>query len=178
MAEGLMRRKREDPFDRIFRARYAEIVGLSSRILGDRAEAEDTAQETFVRLSDHDILHRPDEEIAAWLRRVAINTSFNRRRSGQRRTARERKSPPLEYDSSDEPLPAALLSEQRRAVRVALDGLPERQRACLLLRHSGYSYREIADVTGLAIGSVGVMLTRAERAFRVTYEGAHHEAVS
>jgi DNA-directed RNA polymerase specialized sigma24 family protein len=48
--------------------------------------------------------------------------------------------------------------------------LPERQRNCLLLRHSGYSYAEIAATVGIAAGSVGVLLARGERAFREIYE--------
>jgi RNA polymerase sigma factor (sigma-70 family) len=60
-------------------------------------------------------------------------------------------------------------AEERAAVRRALADVPERQRECLLLRHSGYSYAEIAETLGIAVGSVGVLLARAEHAFRITY---------
>jgi RNA polymerase sigma factor (sigma-70 family) len=62
-----------------------------------------------------------------------------------------------------------LRQEEQAEVRRALAGLPERQRACLLLRHSGYAYAEIAETLGIALGSVGVLLARAEAAFRLTY---------
>jgi RNA polymerase sigma factor (sigma-70 family) len=62
----------------------------------------------------------------------------------------------------------------RAAVRRALAEVPERQRECLLLRHSGYSYAEIAETLGIAIGSVGVLLARAEHAFRTTYRRQTH----
>jgi RNA polymerase sigma-70 factor (ECF subfamily) len=62
-----------------------------------------------------------------------------------------------------------LRAEQQRAVRQALASLPERQRAALLLRHAGYSYAEIAATLDLAVGSVGVLLARGERAFRDAY---------
>ena len=68
--------------------------------------------------------------------------------------------------------------EQRAAVRRALIDVPERQRECLLLRHSGYSYAEIAATLGIAVGSVGVLLARAENAFRLNYrrlEGEPHD---
>jgi RNA polymerase sigma-70 factor (ECF subfamily) len=67
------------------------------------------------------------------------------------------------------PLLDVLRAEQQRAVRQALASLPQRQRACLLLRHAGYSYAEIAATLDLAVGSVGVLLARGERAFRDAY---------
>ena len=60
--------------------------------------------------------------------------------------------------------------EERRTVRLALAELPERQREVLLLRHSGYAYAEIAETLGVALGSVGVLLARSERAFRSLYQ--------
>lgn len=68
------------------------------------------------------------------------------------------------------PLLATVLRREEQAeVRQALARLPERQRNCLLLLHSGYRYAEIAATVGIAVGSVGVLLTRAERAFRAAY---------
>src|SRR4030095_5885487 len=73
-------------FEALFRARYRELYSLSWRLRGDAAEAEDVVQEVFWRLAGSTMLDRPDEEIAAWLRRVCINASHNRLR-GQRRGA-------------------------------------------------------------------------------------------
>jgi RNA polymerase sigma factor (sigma-70 family) len=159
-------------FDRVFRARYGEVVGLATGILGDRAAAEDVAQETLTRLAGHDVLLRPDHEIAAWLRRVAINTSFNRLRGDQRRRRREDAVHRADAAVAEvgDPLATVMRGEQQDAVRLVLAELPERQRTCLVLRHSGYAYREVAETTGLAVGSVGVTLARAERAFRNRWE--------
>jgi RNA polymerase sigma-70 factor (ECF subfamily) len=55
-------------------------------------------------------------------------------------------------------------------VRRALDRLPEREQRLLLLQAEGYSYREIAEALELNEASVGVLLARARRAFRKTYE--------
>ena len=80
-------------------------------------------------------------------------------------------APAIAMTEPHEPLPDAAVEaalvrlEQRRA----LNSLPERQRACLLLRHAGYSYAEIAATLDLAVGSVGVLLARGERAFREAY---------
>jgi RNA polymerase sigma factor (sigma-70 family) len=164
-------------FDGLFTLFYSELFGLVYRVLGDRMETEDTLQEAFLRLSDSaELQAKADDEVGAWLRRVAINLAFNRLRSARRTRARLERVGRLER-SDEEPLENELNSpsgnvvrqEERAAVRRALAEVPERQRECLLLRHSGYSYAEIAATLDLAIGSVGVLLARAEHAFRTTY---------
>jgi RNA polymerase sigma factor (sigma-70 family) len=165
-------------FESFFRRHYRELYGLVYRLLGDREEAEDVAQETLGKLAmgnGRPVLDRPDHEVAAWLRRVCLNATYNRLR-GQRRLADRlarlrRLQSPVEGDS-DPPLFDALRAEEQQAVRRALAALPERQRACLLLRHSGYSYAEIAATLEIAIGSVGVLLARAEGTFANAYQGA------
>jgi RNA polymerase sigma factor (sigma-70 family) len=166
-------------FDDLFQRLYPSLFGLTYRFLGDRAETEDTLQEAFLRLADAPILARPDDEVAAWLRRVCLNLSANRRRDARRAQARLERAGRLELvaepgDASG-PAGAALRREAQAEVRAALARLPERQRDCLLLRHSGYSYAEIAATLGVALGSVGVLLARAERAFRDIYEGANYD---
>lgn len=161
-------------FAAVFRERYRELYGLGYRLLGDHGEAEDVVQETFLKLDGHPVLERPDPEVAAWLRRVCLNTAYNRLRGQRRASARLDRA--ARADRADDeagagptPLLAVLRAEQQQAVRRALASLPERQRACLLLRHAGYSYAEIAATLDLAVGSVGVLLARGERAFREAY---------
>lgn len=161
-------------FEDVFRSRYRELFGLAYRLLGDRGEAEDAAQETLLKLAGSSVLERPDHEVAAWLRRVCLNTSYNRlrgwRRAADRLERAGRAEDPGEA-AEDGPLLGVLRTEEQQAVRAALNALPERQRACLLLRHSGYSYAEVAATLEIAVGSVGVLLARAERAFRRAYKG-------
>jgi RNA polymerase sigma-70 factor (ECF subfamily) len=162
-----------DRFEALFRARYGELHALCYRLLGDRTEAEDVVQETFLKLDGHRVLDRGDEEVAAWLRRVCLNATYNRLRGQRRATARLDRAGRLQRVDDEAgdggPLLDMLRAEQQRAVRQALAALPERQRACLLLRHSGFSYAEIAATLDLAVGSVGVLLARGERAFRDAY---------
>ena len=102
-----------------------------------------------------------------------IEAANNRLRGQRRATARLDRAGRMErVDEEAEaggPLLDVLRAEQQRAVRQALASLPQRQRACLLLRHAGYSYAEIAATLDLAVGSVGVLLARGERAFRDAY---------
>ena len=170
----------QDRFITTFRGRYRELYGLGYRLLGDHGEAEDVVQETFLKLDGHPVLERPDVEVAAWLRRVCLNTAYNRLRGQRRATARLDRAGRAERvddeaDQRGEPLLDVLRAEQRQAVRRALATLPERQRAVLLLRHAGYSYTEIAATLDLAVGSVGVLLARGERAFRDAYLQSDHD---
>jgi RNA polymerase sigma-70 factor (ECF subfamily) len=172
--EVVTRTGSRERFVAVFRERYRDLYGLAYRLLGDHGEAEDVVQETFLRLDGHPVLERPDDEVAAWLRRVCLNTAYNRLRGQRRATARLDRAGRAERaedetDASAAPLMDVLRAEQQRAVRQALASLPERQRACLLLRHAGYTYAEIAATLDLAVGSVGVLLARGERAFREAY---------
>lgn len=177
-------------FDDLFRHYYPRLIGLAERMLGDRAEAEDVLQEAFLRLAQPGreptpddargpLLDRPDEVIGAWLRRVILNLGVNRlreRRRAAERLERVQLDPTLDpqRNPSDagSPTQQVLRAEARAEVQAVLATLPDRQRSCLLLRHAGHSYAEIATTLGIAIGSVGVYLARAERAFRITYEAS------
>lgn len=163
-----------DRFDGLFLRFHAEVYGLACTVLGDRTEAEDAVQEVFVKLVDAPVMQRPEAEVGAWLRRVCLNLAFNQLRSRRRARERLERTGRLELANPlpehGDPAGAALRAEAQADVRRALARLPERQRDCLLLRHSGYAYAEIAATLGIATGSVGVILARAERAFREAYE--------
>src|ERR1700694_700865 len=77
----------EEPFDRLFLAEYGKVVAIAHRVLADRSEAEDVAQEVFL---DFHRKQRPDAAYAAgWLYRAAVHTALNRIRSRRRRQRRE-----------------------------------------------------------------------------------------
>lgn len=160
----------EERFELVFRRAYPRLVGLAWQVVRDRGVAEDVAQESLARLADAAILDRPDDEVDAWLTRVCLNGASNtlraRRRAWDREDRAARREPAT--DSGD-PVRDVVAGEDRDAVRDALAQLPERQRTVLVLRHSGYAYAEIAAAVGVAPGSVGTLLARAERAFRRVY---------
>jgi len=163
-----------DRFDSLFTQFYAELYSLAYRVLGERMATEDILQDTFLKLAhDARIQDRPEAEVGAWLRRVAMNLAFNRVRGERRAQARLERVGRLELPeddrTTDAPASVLLRLEDQQEVRRALAEVPERQRECLLLRHSGYAYAEIAATLGIAVGSVGVLLARAEQTFRATY---------
>jgi len=164
----------DDHFELLFAHFYPELYGLVYRVMGERMATEDILQDAFIKLADDQrIQDRPDAEVGAWLRRVGLNLAFNKLRGERRAQARLERVGRLEaHDderSTDAPASVLLRLEDQAEVRRALAEVPERQRECLLLRHSGYSYSEIAATLGVAVGSVGVLLARAEQSFRATY---------
>lgn len=159
-------------FEQVYRGARTAQVALVRRVL-DHAEAEDVVQEAFLKLSDDPVLDRPDHEVTAWLRRVCLNLAFNRVRDvGRWRDRSSKAEPPV---ASIDPAVAAERNDACRRVRSILAELPDKQRDCLLLRHAGYSYAEVAETLQVPKSSIGTTLARAERAFKTLYLQANPE---
>lgn len=159
-------------FDALFLAHYQAVFRLAYRIAGSREEAEDLAQETFARLHRSPRLWSAEPgTVKGWLYRVVTNLAYNSVRGQGRRRRREDAlfAAPLARIGVD-PADLAEQAEQRDGVRRALLHLPERQAQLLLLRHAGLSYKELAEALGVAPGSVGTLLARAEAAFEIVYQ--------
>ena len=155
-------------FEMLFHRHYDRVYGILFRLVGGRAEAEDLAQEVFLRLHDHARGRRGDEEnLGAWLYRVAVNLGYNALRDRRRRQQRETL---LAATPRGDAEAAVLQREERRLVRAALARLSARQAQLLILRQMEFSYAECAAVIGVAPGSVGTLLARAARDFRRAYE--------
>ena len=172
----------EATFDALFLTHYQPIFRLLYRIAGTREEAEDLAQETFLRLHRSPELWKKlqpeprEHNVRAWLYRVATNLAYNMLRSQQRRTRREDVllGQALSAGRSEpDPATAVEREDERAAVRRTLAALPERQAQLLLMRHAGLSYRELAEALGIAPGSVGTSLAHAEAAFEKVYQKVH-----
>ncbi|HZO71480.1 MAG TPA: sigma-70 family RNA polymerase sigma factor [Ktedonobacteraceae bacterium] len=163
-------------FEAIFMRYYPLIYQLAYRCTGQQDEADDIAQEVFLRYYRVPPRATSEGERRAWLCRVATNLSLNALRAKQRRIDHEERGGKRllagETDLSvrDDPEQHALMVEQVDLVRSVLAELPERQQSYLLLRSIGLSYAEIAQTTGVAQASVGALLARAEREFRRKYD--------
>ncbi len=162
----------EASFSQLFLRQFASLFSYLSRLTGDAELASDCAQEAFMRLHRRGIL---PEMPGAWLVSVANNLIRDHRRSVRRRfrllaAHQDRGQEATRPRGAD----ADLLAEERRLqVRAVLDRLSPRDRQLLVLRHSGYSYREIATALSVAETGVGTMLGRASEAFRHAYEELH-----
>jgi RNA polymerase sigma factor (sigma-70 family) len=156
------------PFEKLFAAQYATVVGIARRVLGTIPEAEDVAQDVFCSFYRS---YSPDAAFAVpWLHRAAAHAALNVVRGQKRRQVREA-SAAMDTHRIQSPNQAALdpqlqveIAEERREVRVALGRLPEKSATVLALRYSGLSYAEVAAALGVRIGQVGTLLRRAEAA--------------
>src|SRR6266568_2324231 len=165
----------EESFEAVFTHYYPLVYQLAYRCMGQRDEADDVAQEVFLRYY-HTPPHATSEvERRAWLCRVTTNLSLNALRSRQRRIYHEEKAsdsvqqPASEDATQLNPEQHVIAHEQAAFIRSVLAELPERQQTYILLRSIGLSYAEIAQATGVAPASVGSLLARAEREFRRRY---------
>jgi RNA polymerase sigma-70 factor (ECF subfamily) len=140
------------------------VVSVAYRHGLDLAEAEDVAQETFVKAWLALPRYRESAgSLRAWLCRIAINTTRDVHR-------RERPAQELDEhmpDSDHNPADQAEAQSKRWAVRRALDQLPAASRAALVLReYEGLSYAEIADALGIPLGTVMSRLNYARSRLR------------
>jgi RNA polymerase sigma factor (sigma-70 family) len=154
-----------ESFERGFMREYADVVRCAHRILGDRSDAEDVAQDVFMRFVGRAI---PD---AAVLRIAAVRLSLNVLRSRKRRLAREL----TDYQTTLaiatktgvlDPFAVVDASSRRLLVQAALVRLRPREAELLMLRYSGADYRDLAHSLGIDAAQIGTRLARAERAFR------------
>ena len=137
-------------FERMVEDHQHRIFGFALSLSGNAADAEEIAQDAFVRA--HRALVTYDEQrvrelkVSAWLHRIALNVFRNRVRRKLRETV------PLEAIA--EPAANGLLPEDMHDLREAVLRLPPRYRAAVLLRHvQGFDYEEIATVIGVPAGT-------------------------
>lgn len=159
----------EAAFEAAFSEHYTRVYGVLFRLLGERAEAEDLTVETFWRLWRH--APAASENLGGWLYRVALRLGYNALRAARRRTRYELEAgvAALETSAPPDPARAVELAEERARVRAALEQLPQREAQLLVLRQAGLSYKELAAALGVAPGSIGTLLHRAEAAFEQVY---------
>lgn len=157
-----------EEFEAIFLKHWPRIYAHLRRLLGDPAEAEDLALETFWKL-----YHRPPHlaekvQVGGWLYRVATNLGLNAIRTEKRRGRYEIEAglwDPTQDPDRGDPAKWAAHAEQVRRVREILCDLSPRQARLLILRHSGLTYKELAAALEVSPESIGKLLTRAEAEF-------------
>lgn len=146
-------------------SRYSPgVLSLATRMLGDRTEAEDVTQETFIRAWKALPGWEPRAKFSTWLHRVALNLCYDRLR-------KKRESLPGELpDQADRSLgPADTYDQSQRigAIEQAISRLPERQSAALTLcALQGHSQAEAAEILEISVEALESLLARARRTLR------------
>ena len=160
-------------FDLLVLRYQHKVIKLVARLLRDPTEAEDVAQEAFVKAYRALGSFRGDSAFYTWLYRIAVNTARNAMASRQRR--------PLDYEAelsegeqstvesrlrhTDTPEATVLSEEIRETVNRAVAALPEDLRTAIILREvEGLSYEEIAAAMDCPVGTVRSRIFRAREA--------------
>ena len=164
---GRLLRGEEAAFDELMALHGREVYRLAYRITGGAAEADDVAQETFVKAWQALRGFRGEASLRTWLLKIAANLSLNVVQS-----ARVARRDPVEVERRVSAVPAAaeveLLARERwERLGPAIRGLPERQRTTLILRvDQGLMFKEIARMMGCTTGTAKANFFHAVAALR------------
>jgi RNA polymerase sigma-70 factor (ECF subfamily) len=160
----LIEAAKEDPaaFADLVRRHQDALFHFLYRMTGNREDAEDLAQEAFVRIYRALPRFRSGSPFKPWMYKIAVNLAINHYNARKPTAQLAEEYPSASPFTSPELM--AELRETQRDLRKALLQLPEQYRAILLLRHlNELSYQDIADALGVPIGTAKVRLHRARK---------------
>jgi RNA polymerase sigma-70 factor (ECF subfamily) len=150
-----------EAFAEIVRRHQARVYRVALRMLGSEADAQDAAQETFVRAWHGLVRFRGDSAVSTWLYRITTNRCLNVLSS-------RRDTEPLAAEviaPGDDPAHAAERAERLAAISRAVAALPPEQRAALVLRdYEGLSYERVGEVLRVSQAAVKGRIHRARAA--------------
>ena len=156
-------------FDHYFQMMYH----LAFRMTANAQDAEEVAQDTFIRLFHAREKIDPESKLSTYLYRITTNLALNKIRDHKRKAlfSMERLKEALSWDiasdNSKSPDKEVERLEQETLVQKALDELPEKQKTAILLRrYEELSYEEIAAVMHISISAVETLLFRARQSLR------------
>ena len=165
-----------------------QVINVSYRLLGNREDAEDVAQETFLKVYLSAKSYEPKAELFTYLYTIATRLALNRLRKKKRlrwfsldqlqENKEDGSGQEFPADPADQPDVSLEQAEREAMVRRALDALPEAQKiAVILSRYEGLSYKQIAEVMGLSVSAVESKLHRAKQTLRKKLSSYFEEAL-
>lgn len=158
-------------FDQLFNLYGKKIYQLAFRYFGNREDANDLTQETFLRIYRNISQYRGDAQLSTWIFRIATNLCYDELRRRKRRQE-ESLDASFEWeegyvsrqvaDEGVDPQDEVERRERMLLLQEKITALPSEQRVALILRDlQGFSYEEIADIQGCSIGTVKSRISRA-----------------
>jgi RNA polymerase sigma-70 factor (ECF subfamily) len=166
-------------FDQLVVKHKDKLFNMVYWLLGDYQEANDCAQEIFIKVFKSIKKFRFESSFSTWLYRIAINTCKNKLKSSAYRWKKKTvslenpdgsKQDKRSYEiQNGSPSPENKLEKKERIMLIqkAVNALPQEQNRVVVLRDiQGLSYQEIADITGLNLGTVKSRLARARLVLR------------
>lgn len=176
---------REEEYRRIYAEQYPKVVRYLHRIVGE-ADAEDVAQETFVKVHRALDGFRGESSLATWIYRIATNAARDRLRSPSSRLSAASVELQDEDATADETVRAAedrmprldsllIRRDMNDCIRGIVDGLPGNYRTVLVLSDlEGFSNSEICAVLDLPLDTVKIRLHRARKRLKAALEANCH----
>jgi len=160
-----------EAFRCLVEAHQARVIGTISKMLGSDAEAEDLAQQVFIRIWKSAPRYRPTAKFTTWLFRITRNLVFNELRRKRHFVDQADEMPEPAERRDQEPDKVLMEGELQSAIQNAIDQLPESQRLAIILRrYEGMAYEEIAAVMGTSVPAVKSILFRARAELRERLE--------
>lgn len=161
-------RGNHDAFAQLVSLHQHAIVGTIAKMLGNSNDAEDLAQQVFLRVWKSAPRYQPTAKFTTWLFTISRNLVFNEVRRRQRKPAfslqeeQESGERQIPADEAQNPGEAALQKELEEAVDRAIASLPEKQRlAVILRRYEDLPYEQIGEILHLSLPAVKSLLFRA-----------------
>jgi RNA polymerase sigma factor (sigma-70 family) len=162
---GLVLKGDDKAFEQLLLRHRQKILGICYRMLGDKIEAEEAAQESFVKIYFHLKDYDQTRDFSAWAASISMNECRDRLRRHTRRSRVFREI--SELDASLEPNVEQGIDDSREQlaeVEKAIERLPEKLKEVLVLKAYGnYGYEEISQILRIKIGTVMSRLFRARQ---------------
>lgn len=164
-----------EAFQELIEAHQYRVIGTVAKMLGDDIEAEDVAQQVFIRVWKSAPRYEPTAKFTTWLFKITRNLVLNElRRRGRHRTQSldgsedDEHGPIQAADAGAKPPDVAMLDDEMQvAIQRAIESLPEAQRLAIVLRrYDEFSYEEIGEIMGLSVSAVKSVLFRARTELR------------
>lgn len=165
-------------FEQLVERHQSAVIGTVAKMLGGASDAEDIAQQVFLRVWKSAGRYQPRAKFTTWLFTITRNLVFNESRRRKRKptvSVEEREEEyhrVVEDDSGPSPSEEVLHTELERAVDQAIHDLPEKQRlAVVLRRYEELPYEEIGEVLSLSVPAVKSLLFRARSQLKEALRG-------
>ncbi|MCI5549957.1 MAG: sigma-70 family RNA polymerase sigma factor [Clostridiales bacterium] len=158
-------------FEELMQSHESRIYAIALRMMGNREDAQDCAQEAMVRIYRAMGSFKGQSALATWIYRITMNTCLDelRRRKARKVTSLDSLvdngwSP---TDTGDTPEEHGLRVEKQNALNQAIQSLPDDMRAAIILRDvKGYSYDEIASILDANVGTIKSRISRGREKLR------------
>lgn len=161
-------------FEQLYREHYRRVLGLCVRLLRRPEQAEDAAQEVFMRAYRAFRTYDPAQPFSHWISTIASNFCMDviRRRAKEAQLFGSEEVESLEIDSGETGALAGLIcAERAEEVKAGIDALPEKYRIPLVLAYyNDSSYDDIAATLGITRNHVGTLILRGKQALRKSLE--------